>query len=406
MRTAFRLLYWLAVALVAAAGAFAWLTRPAQPDAFYTPTALATDQPGQLLRVEPFQRGVPAGAQAWRMLYTTTRTDATSTVASALVVVAPTTTPGPRPVWAWTHGTTGFSNGCAPSLLEDPFAHVPALPDMLAQGWAYVATDYAGLGTPGAQPYLIGEGQARSALDAVRASRQLPGLSLSSRTVVWGHSQGGHAALWTGALAPTYAPDLDLAGVAALAPASDLPTLMGAVQHGLVGRIMTAYLLRAYSATYSDVDFDAYTAGWNRPWVKSLSSRCLEGLSALVPVAQAAVLGRSIFVKDPTAGPLGERLRENTPNRPVAAPLLIAQGLADDLVLPTVQDSYMRSRCEAGQSLTYLRAVGRDHLSLVAHDSPLGPELVRWSAARLADAPVKPGCETRSLPAAKTLPSP
>lgn len=399
MRLAFRLLSWFAVALAAAAGAFAWSTRPATPDAFYTPPAQVSETPGQLLRVEPFERGVPPGARAWRMLYTTTRTDGATTVASSLVMVSTAPAPGPRPVWAWTHGTTGFTPGCAPSLLKNPFSHIPALSEMLAQGWAYVASDYAGLGTPGAQPYLIGEGQARSALDAVRAAQQLPGLTLSRRTVVWGHSQGGHAALWTGALAQGYAPDLDVAGVAALAPASDLPALMEAVQHGTIGRVMTSYVLRAYSATYPDVDFNAYTAGWSRPWVGSFSNRCLDGLGALVPVAQAAALGRSIFVQDPNAGPLGARLLENTPTRPVAAPLLIAQGLADDLVLPEVQDRYVRNRCSAGQRIRYLRAIGRDHLSLVAPDAPLGAELVRWSAARLAGEPVAPGCDTADLPA-------
>lgn len=399
MRIAFRLLSWLVVAGVAALGAFAWVTRPAPPDAFYTVPPQAPAAPGQLLRSEAFQHQVPAGAQAWRLLYTTTRTDGTPTVASALVVVSTAPAPDPRPVWAWTHGTTGFATGCAPSLLKAPFANVPALPEMLAAGWAFVATDYVGLGTPGAQPYLIGEGQARSALDAVRAARQLPGLSLSKQTVVWGHSQGGHAALWTGALAPSYAPDVDLLGVAALAPASDLPALMAAVQHGTVGRVMTAYLLRAYSATYPEVDFDAYTAGWSRPWVRSFSNRCLDGLEALVPVAQAALLSGSIFVQDPTTGALGARLQENVPNRSVAAPLLLAQGLSDDLVLPTAQDRYVQGRCSAGQSLSYWRLAGHDHLSLVAPDSPLGPALVEWSAARLQRAPAPTGCQTRSLPA-------
>lgn len=69
-----------------------------------------------------------------------------------------------------------------------------------------VATDYVGLGTAGPHPYLIGQGEARSLLDSVRAARQMPGLSLEPETVIWGHSQGGHAALWAGTLAPTYAP--------------------------------------------------------------------------------------------------------------------------------------------------------------------------------------------------------
>ncbi len=99
---------------------------------------------------------------------------------------------------------------------------------VVQQGWAVVVTDYAGLGTAGPHPYLIGEGEARSVLDATRAARQLDDISLSTETVVWGHSQGGHAALWTGQLAPTYAPDVGVIAVAAMAPAANLPALIEA----------------------------------------------------------------------------------------------------------------------------------------------------------------------------------
>jgi len=53
----------------------------------------------------------------------------------------------------------------------------------------------------------------------------MEGIRASDDTVVWGHSQGGHAALWTGILAPTYAPEIAILGVAAVAPASDLGPL-------------------------------------------------------------------------------------------------------------------------------------------------------------------------------------
>ena len=51
-------------------------------------------------------------------------------------------------------------------------------------------------------------------LDSVRAARDLPDSGASDRFAVWGHSQGGHAALYTGELAERYAPDLKLVGVA------------------------------------------------------------------------------------------------------------------------------------------------------------------------------------------------
>jgi acetyl esterase/lipase len=62
-------------------------------------------------------------------------------------------------------------------------------------------------------------------LDSVRAARDMPDSGASDRFAVWGHSQGGHAALYTGELAARYAPDLKLVGVAAAAPATYLVEL-------------------------------------------------------------------------------------------------------------------------------------------------------------------------------------
>jgi pimeloyl-ACP methyl ester carboxylesterase len=389
---------WLRFLTLAFAGVAAlivtawWLARPAAPDAFYAPHAGQPPEPGALLRQEALDRGVPAEAQGWRILYGTTRQDAMPAVASAIVVVGRKPHDGPRPLIAWTHGTTGFAPGCAPSLLDDPFANVPALQQAIDKGWAFVGTDYVGLGTAGPHPYLIGEGQARSALDAIRAVRQMKDLRLGDGAVVWGHSQGGHAALWTGILAPAYAPELKLLGVAAVAPASDLRPLLEAVQGTTVGRIMSSFVLRSYSEAYADVSFDAYVGAPTRWLARDMSGRCLAGREALFSVAEALATGGSIFETAPTSGPLGERLAQNTPARPLPQPLLIAQGLADDLVRPEIQAGFVQRLCRAGQTLEYRTYAGRDHLSVLTPDSPFVAELVRWTEDRLAGRPAPTGC--------------
>lgn len=390
-----RVLRWLSWT-VAGAGLLAalawWLARPAVPGAFYEPPATLPARPGALLRQEAFDRGVPAGAQAWRILYTTTASDGAATVASAIVVVTRRPHDGPRPVIAWTHGTTGVVAGCAPSLLDDPFANVPALQPLLDRGWIFVGTDYAGQGTKGPHPYLIGDGEARSALDSIRALRALPGVQAGDGTVVWGHSQGGHAALWTGILAPSYAPDVSILGVAAIAPATDLRSLVRAVQHTAVGRILSSYLLHAYDDVYPDVRFDAYVSGLRRWLAGDIARRCLDGRAALVSVVESMLMGRSLFDADPTGGPFGEQLAHNTPDRPLGAPLLIAQGLADEVVLPEIQSRFVAGRCRAGQSLEYREYAGHDHLSVVAPDSPLTEDLLRWSQDRIDGVPAVAGC--------------
>src|SRR5437667_269770 len=99
----------------------------------------------------------------------------------------------------------------------------PEFTTWLRRGYALASTDYEGLGTPGVHPFLIGRSEGRGVVDIVRAARALDS-RVGRRWVIAGHSQGGHAALWAAALAPSWAPELSFRGVAAFAPASHVGT--------------------------------------------------------------------------------------------------------------------------------------------------------------------------------------
>ncbi|HLT18918.1 MAG TPA: lipase family protein [Thermomicrobiales bacterium] len=377
-----------------------WLRAEApEVDSFYDPPEMSASEPGTLLRAEPFTRALPPGARGWRILYSTLRDDDAPGVASA-IIVAPNEPPdGPRPVIAWAHGTTGVERPCAPSLLNDPFmaGGLPGLEQVIASGWILVATDYIGLGTSGPHPYLIGEGQARSVLDSLRAARQLDGLDMAEEAVVWGHSQGGHAALWTGILAPEYAPELDIAGIAAVAPAADLPGLAEHFRESPVTRILMAYIARAYSRYYPEIRFDDYIRPTAREIVRGLAGRCLAEPAALLSIVVTLPLERPILSTSPLEGELGRRLAENVPTGPIVAPLLIAQGQDDTLVLADAQAGYVEARCAAGQRLEYRAYEGQDHISIVADDSPLIPGLLAWTEERFDGVEQLPGCRTVTI---------
>jgi hypothetical protein len=388
---------WL-ILLIAIALVAAWIwARPAAPDSFAEPDGPVPAAPGRLLKQEPFTKGVPPGTRAVRILYTTTRQNGAPALATALVYLPAAAATAPRPVVAWAHGTTGIAPGCAPSLAEDPLANVPAVPQALARGWALVATDYSGLGTsraPQGHAYIIGDDAARAVLDSVRAARQLAVAALGPQTLIWGHSQGGNSALWTGIAAPAYAPDVPLAGIAAMAPASDLPGLLEASAGSLFGKIVSAFLAHSYARTYADVVPDAIIRPAARFLAADIASRCINGRPGLVCVAETVLLPADGIFEPGTAaqGPFARRLAENVPRGPFAAPLFIAQGDTDDLVLPRVQASYVAARCAAGQPLLYRRYAGLDHLSLVAPASPLTDDLIAWSADRLAGRPAPANC--------------
>lgn len=381
----------LAVALV---GVSLFLqSRVATPDAFYDPPDDVPGAPGQLLRSEPFSSDeIPAGASAWKILYTTTSDEGHPAIASGLVI-APTST-APSPVVAWAHGTTGVAAACAPSVLDSGLdAGAMFLQDtVIAAGWAIVATDYIGVGTAGQHPYLIGQGEGRSVLDAVRAAREVTEAHLADQTVVWGHSQGGHAALWAGMLEATYAPELELAGVAALAPAGNLPAFVDTMDDVTGAELFASYIVDAYTANYDDVIYDDLVRPGARIIVREMAQRCLAEPGILVSALTALSLDQPIWANDLSGGSLLTRLEENVPSGPIDAPLLVAQGGDDGLVTPSAQDAYVGARCADGYALDYRTYEGRGHVPLVEPDSPLVPDLLAWTADRFAGEPATDTC--------------
>ena len=127
---------------------------------------------------------------------------------------------GGRPILSVAHGTTGIADQCAPS--HDPASDLAAQARYVNAGYLVAVTDYEGLGTPGRHPYLVGESEGRSVLDAAKAARQLPGAEAGDQLAIWGHSQGGHAALWAAQLAARWAPELELIGTVAAGVPADL----------------------------------------------------------------------------------------------------------------------------------------------------------------------------------------
>jgi len=382
------------VALVAAAAAVVlWVTRPPDPDAFYDPPPIAAGTaPGTLLRSDAFTRGVPEGAEAWRILYVTEGDDGAPRAVSGLVI-APRDAPArPRPVLAWAHGTTGIARGCAISLLPDPLSGIPQLEAVLARGWVVVATDYPGLGTPGVHPYLVGEITGRSVIDSVRAARALgAGPDLDSRYAVWGESQGGHAALFTGQVAAAgYAPGLRLVGVAAGAPATDLAPLLAATQGSPGGKILTAQAVSSWTSLYPELSFDQTVSRLARPAVRAIARRCIYP-DFLVVAAQTVLVPDPLLAIDVAADPAwSRRLRENTPNGRIDAPVILAQGQRDQIVSPTVQRAYVERRCRAGESIDFRPLPESGHVDVM---EAAGPLFLAWTAERFAE-PARAGAVT------------
>ena len=229
------------------------------------------------------------------MLYTSTDPEG-APIAVSGVVVAPDGQPpqGGWPVVAWAHGTTGVDRRCAPSIdyPESGLVRVPELDELVAAGTVVAITDYPGLGTPGPHPYLVGESEGRAVLDSIRAARALLGTdAVSSTAAIYGHSQGGHASVWADQIAGSYAPELDVAGVAAMAPPTDLGTLLDDDVKEADGIVLGALAISSWSEYYPDADEAAIVEPVARPVVDDIGGKCIataaQGFTDVPDVARA-----------------------------------------------------------------------------------------------------------------------
>ncbi len=214
-----------------------------------TPAMAQVQQAGTLIAADPVVE-TPAGMQAWKIRYWTSDGRGRPVQATGMVV-APREAMlrEPRRVLAWTHGTWGVTQACAPSLSPNFWAVTAGL-DAVRRGYVVAAPDYVGLGSSGTHPFLVGPDTARATIDSVRAARSIPGAAAGNRYAVWGESQGGHAALWTAQEAQRYAPDLSLVGAAAAAPPTDLAQNLRLSSNKTVRAFFMAYIGYTWSRHY------------------------------------------------------------------------------------------------------------------------------------------------------------
>jgi acetyl esterase/lipase len=348
--------------------------------------------PGTLIRSEPMGFA-PAGAQAYRVLYRSIGMHGEPIAVSGVIVVPPGPAPaGGRPIVAWAHPTTGVVPHCAPSLAIFVFQQMVGLRQLIEQGAVVAATDYPGLGTPGPHPYLVGDSEARAVIDSVRVARNMPDAGGGSSFAVWGHSQGGQASLYTGLIAKTYAPELNLVGVAAAAPATSLVTLMADDFKTTGGKNLTAMTLRSWARVY-DAPIEKVVLPEAMPTVDRLANECIESIFDILarrrtekPLEQNFLSVSNIATVEPwrslalrnTPGVLSPRI-----------PLFLAQGTTDELVRPEVTRAYMQRQCKAGSRVTMRWVPGVGH-GLVAADS--ADAAVGWMMDRFAGQPAPSDC--------------
>lgn len=220
--------------LVTAGGAAAAPMYPASdPDPFYAQSrGVDSRAEGDPIAVRPMP-ALPAfpGADVWQVKYRTTDSQE-HPISSVTTVLVPRNRPVDGPLLSYQHIINALGPRCAPSRTlysNDPdvvIREAPALNLVLQRGWAVALPDHLGPNSAYGAAKLGGV----ITLDGIRAVQRVPELNLAESPVgLAGYSGGGMASAWAAALAPTYAPELNIVGVAE----GGVPMNIGKMANGL-----------------------------------------------------------------------------------------------------------------------------------------------------------------------------
>jgi hypothetical protein len=348
-------------------------------DEFYeVPDPLPEGSPGDLIRLMPVS-GDDVTTTV-RVMYHSVDGQGADRAVTGIVTYPNAPAPeGGWPVVAWAHGTTGLASPCAPSRGGGP------APAFGVEG-VRVATDYIGLGPVGERhPYLSGPSEAHSVVDAVRAARRLPATGAGSRWVAAGHSQGGHAALFTNELGASYAPELELLGTASMAPAAVFEERFGPADQ-VIPHMVGVMGLYGLEAENPDIDVDDYISDQVAAADDVIDTGCLGDIvNALVGIPLETFFDASPYETEPAMS----AMRANDPGQvAVDAPLLLAYGAVDTWVVPARVEHLFGRLCEVGQVTELAEIADTDHSVSPA----MNDRVSAWFEARFAGEPVTDSC--------------
>ncbi len=368
--------------------------------AYAVPAPLKPAVPGAVIRTLALtsSAALPSAARNLLVLYHSRTADGADIAVSGTLATPRGRPPaGGWPVIVWTHGTTGMAADCAPS--RDTFAgpeHAylglteALLDDYVKRGYAVAATDYAGLGTSGAQPYLLGVDEGRNALDLLRAARAIdPGIG--PRYVVMGHSQGGQSALFTSAIAASYAPELTLLGGVAVAPASHVPQIIGRISTStrpMPTLVFGVYVLEAYASRHPEMHLETVLSAQAISHLGDLQNGCFDQAASAGYWSAADPSRQFTHPFEPSMLP-GLSLATDPGQLRIEAPTFVAQGLEDAFIPAAATRDVAARLCRAGAPLLYRTYAGESHVGVLSRSKD---DAAAWVADRFAGRPAPSNC--------------
>ncbi len=315
---------------------------------------------------------------AFRVLYSTVDQHGRPAVSTGAVFLPPGPAPADGfPVIAWAHGTVGLGDDCTPSALPRTPRDDEYLSHWLDQGYAVVASDYVGLGTPGLMSYLNSVATAHGVIDSVVAAHGM-GLPLSPKWAIVGQSQGGGAAISSARWATEFSrgSGLDYRGVVATGTPANVDKLVHQAgpdfkipELGPIANAYTAYILAALREARPDLDVNRVLSPAGLDAADRAETLCTLALSdALADMTPAAFFTAPLNSIPGMADALYEFM--GTPSTGFDRPIFLGVGLLDRDVPPASTLAFYDQLVANNQNVTLRIYPEDDHSGTVLASLP------------------------------------
>ena len=323
---------------------------------FYRFDQRLPETPGVVLRTEALssQQSLSQAGSNLRLLYTSTdgiSNDRIVPVSGALYLPKGEPPASGWPLLAWTHGTVGIADSCAPSWDGRQAQDEAYLNHFLTHGFAIVASDYQGLGTEGTHPYLASRPAAYSNLDIIRAVQRAP-FPVSNDVILIGQSQGAGAAVASAGYASTYAPELSVIGVVTTGVPFFVPAIFEAMERlrnpnkpdPLLGYSFFAMTLT--EQLDAEFSLSAFVSEKAMPIATRVDDLCYREMKELV--TEAALTYSESFDESPRQALFKSFEAMSYPKFALDVPIFVGTGGLDRDTPPKMQRMLINKMCEAG----------------------------------------------------------
>lgn len=285
------------------------------------------------------------------------------------------------PLFVYGSGTTGIANECA-TLNEyagqrawgNYRAHLSAY---ATQGYITAIANWQGFDHPDqTHPYFVAELEGYVMLDLTRAVYDFfsapPSGDILARPAdavfLGGYSQGGHGAFTADAMAPLYAPELNIVGVVGHAVAPSVDGLMND------SPLYAPYIVQAYRAYYGEQIInpqDFFQEKWLTTFDQDVA-KCIDVALGYFPNTHESMYTprfRDALQSDQLATEFPEfknMLDLNYAGRQVnpSTPAIILHGDADPIVRLRTIEPFVQRLCSEDKNVTYRTYAGVNHFKI------------------------------------------